>query len=416
MVATVALALKNRKRCWLSNRLALGVAISGVAFLVWGEGVGRLQAEPTTANPGAARAGLQSLKQSGTAGEEPKAVPANPQGPGRPPGTDLVDSLSAEELKTAIDTLKANYFRPGEIADGELQRAMLMGILARIAPGASLVKLGQSPTEPTSPFKAEIINGSTGYFRLGALNPGNSAQLDAALKSGSTYGALILDLRATPPSNDFQTAAEVLRQFCPSGKLLFSIKKEADGSSSARPGAGPQKFLSSDQNRFFNGPLMVLVSRENAGAPEVLAAALRQNAKAIVIGETTRGEGVEFADFKLGTDKSLRIAVAEIALPDGSVVYPRGLKPDIRVDAPAEIGKILAQELEKGVLPFVTETERPRMNEASLVAGTNPEIDAMENAQKAAAEKNTPPQLRDTALQRALDLIATISIYEKEHK
>jgi C-terminal processing protease CtpA/Prc len=347
-------------------------------------------------------------------------VAGNRQGPGQPPGKDLVDSLSPGELQKAIETLKANYFRPGEIADGQLQRALLAGILTRIAPGASLVEAGREPVEPNSPFKTETVKESIGYLRLGTLNQSNFRELDAVLKSGTSFGALILDLRATPPSNDFQIAAEILREFCPSGRPLFSIKKEpSTGGAPASPSPSPQQYLSSDQARPFSGPLMILIAKENAGAAEIVAAALRQNAKAILIGETTRGEGVEFADFKLGADKTIRVAVAEVALPDGSVIYPKGLKPDIRVDAPADLAKILAQELEQGVLPFVTETERPRMNEASLVAGKNPELDAMETAQKEKAEKaekTAPAPLRDSTLQRALDLIATISIYEKERK
>jgi hypothetical protein len=52
------------------------------------------------------------------------------------------------------------------------------------------------------------------------------------------------------------------------------------------------------------------------------------------------------------------------------------------------------------------------MNEAALVAGTNPELDAFRAAQ-ANKGKKTPPTLRDAVLQRALDAITTIALFEK---
>ncbi len=52
------------------------------------------------------------------------------------------------------------------------------------------------------------------------------------------------------------------------------------------------------------------------------------------------------------------------------------------------------------------------MNEAALVAGLNPELDAAQLAQRTPGERPKPP-LRDATLQRAVDLVTTVSIYEK---
>jgi hypothetical protein len=64
---------------------------------------------------------------------------------------------------------------------------------------------------------------------------------------------------------------------------------------------------------------------------------------------------------------------------------------------------------EKGVGPFVYETERPHMNEAALLAGTNPELESLEQRRSRASEK-TP---RDSVLQRAIDLVTSLAIYQK---
>ena len=123
---------------------------------------------------------------------------------------------------------------------------------------------------------------------------------------------------------------------------------------------------------------------------------------------------MEFAELPLASGKLLRVAVAEVALPEDVRVFPGGVKPDLIVPVPLETtAALLKQELEKGVSEFVFEVERPRLNEASLVAGTNPDLDAIQAAQKIKGEK-AKAQLRDAVLQRAVDFITTIAIYQRK--
>jgi len=84
------------------------------------------------------------------------------------------------------------------------------------------------------------------------------------------------------------------------------------------------------------------------------------------------------------------------------------------VEVPAkDEQEVLKTGLEKGVGGLVFETERARMNEASLVAGTNPEIDAEEAAQRDGTDgEDAKTPLYDTVLQRAVDLVTTIRIFD----
>jgi hypothetical protein len=68
---------------------------------------------------------------------------------------------------------------------------------------------------------------------------------------------------------------------------------------------------------------------------------------------------------------------------------------------------------EKGMSLFVYETGRPHMNEAALLAGTNPEVEAAEAAQqrRGRAPEKLPPH--DAVLQRALDVITSLEVYQK---
>ncbi len=349
---------------------------------------------------------MPAAKTSATAVNSAAPVTTPTPTPAPTPTTrSLIDSLSPEELQQALSLLKTNYVKPEALAEPEISRAALQGLVDRLAPGVSLIPAHAAKNAEPNPFRSEIVNDRIGYLRLGDLTKNNVGELDAALKNfgAKTIKAVILDLRATPASSDYDTAAEVTKRFCAKGKLLFTLKKS---------GTKPARLFTSNIDPLFQGLLVIIVDADTAGAAEVIAAVLRTNAKAMVVGEKTSGQAVEFTDLQLRGGNILRVAISEIVLPDNASIYPNGVKPDIAVTMPdAQKQDLLRAELEQSVASFVTETERVRMNEAALVAGRNPELDAYEAAQRT---KDKPKsQLRDVQLQRAIDLVTTIGVYER---
>ena len=126
----------------------------------------------------------------------------------------------------------------------------------------------------------------------------------------------------------------------------------------------------------------------------------------MIIGSDTAGEAVEFSEFPLGGGKLLRVAVSQVVLPDNSPIFPLGVRPDIAIALPpGDLAKIFAASRNQGVSQFVFDSARPRMNEAALVANTNPEIESTRDPEA--------PPLRDTVLQRAMDLVTAISFHNK---
>lgn len=341
--------------------------------------------------------------------EQKDAVPDNKPPPATKPLTnrEAVDALTPADLSHFLPLLKEHYIVGSKLTDEEISRATVQGVLERVAPGARILEAPAITAAEASPFRSETVNGNVGYLRLGAISPANISELDATLQkfAAAPPTALVIDLRATPAGSEFERAAEVCRRFCPKGKVLFSVKK---------PNVRQELILTSKEEPRYRGLLVVLVDRDAAGAAEVVAAVLRAHVNAMVIGQTTKGEAVEFSDLPLPSGRVLRIAVAEVALPENVTVFPGGVKPDLAVEVSRETNEaVLKAGLEKGVSELVTETERLKMNEAALVAGTNPELEAYQLAQRARGEKVKPP-LRDVVLQRALDFITTISIYESK--
>lgn len=346
---------------------------------------------------------------SPTAIPSPVSKPVEPTAPPEktpaPTVRSLVDGLSQSDLNDALKLLKSNYLNPAALDDLALSRATLQGLIERLAPGVSILDKPPGNKE-TSPFRAEILDDRIGYLRLGSLAKGNIGEMDAALQNfkDKALKSAVLDLRATPESSDFDSAAEVIKRFCPKGKLLFTVKKIS---------AKQERIVTSNREPLFQGLLVVLAGKETAGAPEVIAAALGMHAGAMVVGQETAGAPVEFADLPLHDGKLLRVAVAEAVLPGNVSIFPKGVKPDIAVGMPEETKReVMRLSLEKGVSQFVFETERPHMNEAALVAGSNPELDALEASQRLKVGERpnkTPPH--DVVLQRAVDLVTSIGIF-----
>ena len=326
--------------------------------------------------------------------------------PSKPLGSrEAADALTEEELAQVVDLLRNNYIQPNSLTELAVARAGVQGLLDRLGAGARVYSKVSRADETPSPLRFETIDSDVGYLRLGTLS--DLGALDSALEqfSAKPPGAMILDLRATPHSTDFELAAEVCRRFAPKGRILFSIK---------RPKVNDEEILTSREDPRWRGLLVVLVDRDTAGAAEVIAAVLRTHLRAYIVGQQTQGEAAQFEDLSLPSGKVLRVAIGEVTLPDNSPVFPGGLRPDLPVAVSQEkTNELLAAALTDGVASLALDKDRPRMNEAALVAGTNPELDAVQERQARKEKGETSkPALRDEVLQRAVDYVTAVRIFE----
>jgi len=341
------------------------------------------------------------------ASAKPSAL-SSPSPSGSPSAEDLVNSLGPSDLQAVITLLKSNFTNPDAITDTELNRATVEGLITRLPRGVMLLpSKDNAPTEVPNVFYSEIIGGHIGYVRVGSLNAANLQQLDKSVANfaAKNVNALIVDLRASPATTDLPVAAEFAKRFCPKGKTLFALRK---------PVGHQDRVFGSDRDPAFRGLVMVLTDGDTAGAAEAIAAALRFYNKALLIGQVTAGRAAEYSDLPLPSGKTLRVAVAEMVSPDGRPLFPEGIKPDLPVEmSMADKRQIFQQSGEKGMGPFVYEGARPHMNEAALLAGTNPEVEAAEAAQQRRGRSPEKPSAHDPVLQRALDVVTSLEVYQK---
>jgi len=321
---------------------------------------------------------------------------------------ELVDSLGPADLQAFITLLKANFTDPDAITDTELSRATVEGFLVRLPRGITLSAGKENiPAVIPGAFYSELIGGRTGYVRLGTLNNANLQALDKALSgfAAKKVNDLVLDLRASPATTDLALATEFAKRFCPKGKTIFTVRK---------PAGHQDRVFASDRDPAFRGLLMVLADSDTSGAAEAIAAALRFYNKALVIGQPTAGRAAEYSDLPLPNGKDLRLAVAEMVSPEGRSLFREGVKPDLPVEMSlSEKRQIFQSNSDKGMGPFIYETGRPHMSEAALLAGTNPEVEAAEAAQQRRGRAPEKPLPHDPVLQRALDVVTSLEVYQK---
>jgi hypothetical protein len=317
-----------------------------------------------------------------------------------------VDDLDVADLKKAIGLIQEKYFQPARVSAPEIERATLEGLLDRLGSGVRLTSPRALPTPAPSPFYREIIAGHIGYMRPGDLSRAQVEELDTTLRGfgGKKADALILDLRGSVETSDYAAAAEFADRFVAKDEALFQLRDPRGGN--------PREFVAKLPPSY-SGVLVVLVDEDTAGAAEVLAAVLRRQ-KAILIGEKTAGRAIDYADLPLPSGKILRLAVAEAALPNQTASLGEGVQPDLYVSLPsADKDQMFQQSLSKGMEQFVFESDRPHLNEAALLAGTNPEIAAAQAAQERRKNGERPPP-HDTVLQRAVDVVTSIAVFEKQ--
>ncbi len=181
---------------------------------------------------------------------------------------------------------------------------------------------------------------------LSSFSDDSAQQLQKAFQEAKTAGArrFILDLRNNPGGR-LDQAVEMAGYFLEPESVVY-IRKDASGER--------EEIMVEGDPESTNAPLAVLVNENSASSAEILAGALRDNARAPVIGETTFGTGTVLSEFVLRDGSSILLGVAEWLTPDGDFIRDTGIAPDIRVP------------LEEGTEPLTPEAVRGLSLEETL--------------------------------------------------
>jgi carboxyl-terminal processing protease len=160
-----------------------------------------------------------------------------------------------------------------------------------------------------------------GYIRLTQFNANATAEIAHAIDRLEKQGAeaYILDLRSNP-GGLLQAGIEIARLWLNEGTIVYTVNRQGIEGSFEATG----RALTKD-------PLVVLVNQGTASASEILAGALKDNARAKIVGERTFGKGLIQSLFDLSDGAGLAVTVARYETPAHIDINKQGIKPDVSV-------------------------------------------------------------------------------------
>jgi C-terminal processing protease CtpA/Prc len=338
-----------------------------------------------------------------------------------------------------IGLLKSHFVDSDQLDAKRLTDATVSGLLQSLGEGVQILTTAQASSNTVSrpasiPREAlartEVIQPDIAYIRLADVTEATPAALDGELKKflAAKVTGFVLDLRFADGTN-YAAAAIVASRFISGEPDLFFIKAN---------GRCQEMFRASEPSRILtvepsDAPLMVLVNGDTRGAAEAVAAALRAQERAVVIGSRTAGQAIAWQDVPLSDGRVLRVATTKIAIAGGKDIFPGGVTPDIavKIDEQTEREAVInaATNITLTASLQLTETKKAireadllkffrgeALEAPSLTLGTNaPNIETaatngLTTAETVAATPAPRREVRDTVLQRAVDILKGIRV------
>ncbi len=253
--------------------------------------------------------------------------------------------------------------------------------------------------------KSKVIDNTIGYVRLTQFQEATGKDLTRALKQfrEQKLQSTILDLRNNP-GGLLTAAVDVSEQFVGSGKLIVYTKSR-DGKK--------DEWFSKTKEQLEDYPMIVLVNEGSASASEIVAGALQDYGRAVVVGTTTFGKGSVQTILPLGDGSGLRLTTAKYYTPKGRSIQSTGITPDIVVKVqPVAVAKVGDKEAEaKAVKPS---GGKEKDKESALPAGRAPDDSSHRNGTQPGGEAAGEPSLEeDVQLQKAVELLKTWKIFKE---
>ena len=256
--------------------------------------------------------------------------------------------------------------------------------------------------------KSRMID-NLGYVRLTQFQEATGRDLAKAIKQFREQKAqgAILDLRNNP-GGLLTAAVDVSEQFLPSGKLVVYTK--------SRDGKKDEWFAKS-KDQMEDLPVIVLVNEGSASASEIVAGALQDWGRAVVVGTTSFGKGSVQTILALGDGSGLRLTTAKYYTPKGRTIQSTGITPDIVVKLPAP-ATAKAGEGKPGEKDAESKSAKPSNGKESHPSGVKPpdEAGSKNGTSPPAPSAEALGELsleQDPQLQKAVELLKSWKIFKE---
>jgi carboxyl-terminal processing protease len=217
------------------------------------------------------------------------------------------DTLSLDEAAARMRGPKGTSVSLSILSDGQQQARPITLIRDRISLSPVFASLDRSDRQ-----------NPVGYIRLSQFSANASQEVAHAVKKLQTQGAkaYILDLRNNP-GGLLQAGIDIARLWLPEGTIVYTVNRQ-----------GIQDSFTAEGEALTDAPLVVLVNQGTASASEILAGALQDNGRAILVGEKTFGKGLIQSLFELSDGAGLAVTVAKYETPSHKDIHKLGIVPD----------------------------------------------------------------------------------------
>jgi carboxyl-terminal processing protease len=324
-------------------------------------------------------------------------------------------------LSEAVDRMRG---KPGTKIKLTLRRGGLTGKPFDVTLVRAIIKIKS--------VKSEIKEKDIGYIRITTFNEQTQTGLDDALnefdkKLGDKVVGYVVDLRNNP-GGLLEQAISVSSTFLPAGVPVVSTR--------GRHTEDNQVFLSKGGDHANSKPVVVMVNNGSASASEIVAGALQDHRRAIVIGTKSFGKGSVQTIIPLQNGSAIRLTTARYYTPNGRSIQALGIEPDISVQ-PAKVelvksdrkslheadlrGALINEQKAKDAAAKDKDKAKPEdgsPEEATTAPATDEksaDTEDDDNSADTSADKSKDKDKKafDYQLSRALDLLRGIALYEK---
>lgn len=183
----------------------------------------------------------------------------------------------------------------------------------------------------------ETEEGKVGYIRLTQFSGQASKEMKEAIKSLEAEGVngFVLDLRSNP-GGLLIASVEIARMWYDEGKIVSTVDR-----------VGESESHSANNTALTDKKVVILVDGGSASASEILAGALQDHERAVIVGTQTFGKGLVQSVRGLGDGSGLAVTIAKYLTPDGRDINKEGIAPDVVFELSEEQRKALQSDRQK---------------------------------------------------------------------
>ena len=177
--------------------------------------------------------------------------------------------------------------------------------------------------------KADLLEKNIGYLRLTSFNENSDTQIKKQIKEleeNKNVKAYILDLRNNP-GGLLSQAIKITDFFLDNGEIVSTKSRKASEN---------RKWFAKKGDLTDGKSLIVLINYGSASASEIVAGALKDHKRAILLGENSYGKGSVQSIIPLKNDGAIRLTIAKYYLPSGKSISEVGVSPDIEIEEETE--------------------------------------------------------------------------------